>query len=82
MARKRCRDTDYTRTPRPCCTVYTIESVAKETDIDSLCDDMDALKSAIDHLRGVGGAQIIQKDLIAEDFETACDILDNRQVKV
>lgn len=83
MRKKRARSkkADFTRAPRPSCTLYTIEAVMRETDLDHIGEDADAIQSALDTLRGIGCATLIKKELIAEDFDTACDILDNRKHK-
>ena len=73
MTRKRAQRRTYTGVSAKCM-VYTIEFVV---DIE-LTDTDESLQRALDDLQAVGGAEVIDKMAVSEDFDTACEILKNR----
>ena len=64
---------DYTPISGAGCRVITIEYVVPlQQDID--------LDSSLEALRGMGAADVVADVIIAEDWDTACQILDQRRL--
>lgn len=64
---------DFTRIIGRCIHV-TVEAVYEISDIASM-------EEILDQLRQYGSAEVVKKDLIAEDFTEACQILSRRALK-